>query len=394
MLSQPVIYSSHGIDDSVIDVGRILELIFFQGSVTIKLYGKDSIDLFRSFNYIVLRSLVEEGYLEPNFYYDMPGVASQGRDFNQGLEFIYSKRFNKVIDSVDLEVDFLKRAALKMWPTESSFYEFIDRSKILSHFEGIEHVTGEKVASRLDDQKFANLSINSFLRKKGFELGDGKFGCVARVAGRKIFLDFDFETRIMEELGINAFVSSYLAFLQSALILEYSSINEEKSFYLDDAMSDYISGSVGLSLRKFDGYRDIGDFFRVATPSLPTFRDAVNSGQMSQISALNLIRDKDFRDWLHKIPDDRKLAGEFLEEIKAKDPSIGERAAKFLFFDVPAEILGNLVPGAGIAISAFDRFLLSKAKRGWTPSQFVDLELAPRLRGAPGLAGRAPRRRL
>ena len=111
---------------------------------------------------------------------------------------------------------------------------------------------------------------------------------------------------------------------------------------------------------------------------------SINSGRRSLNDVVPLLKDaKKFADWVKNKPLDQDLVKEYYKEITSKTwiDKLPCRTSRWLMLTGASvgmsSLFGNAFVGtvAGVALSAFDFFLLDKVARGWKPNQFIEDEL-------------------
>jgi len=112
-------------------------------------------------------------------------------------------------------------------------------------------------------------------------------------------------------------------------------------------------------------------------------RNAVNAGHIPFADVLRLADKADkFREWLRTRPADSELvkeyyaavvSGSWAEKLPAKSTRFGVFTAAGIALD--ATITGGAGTAAGVALGAFDTFVLDKLIGGWKPHHFVEGDL-------------------
>jgi hypothetical protein len=118
-------------------------------------------------------------------------------------------------------------------------------------------------------------------------------------------------------------------------------------------------------------------------------REAINSKQLHVKAVLDTIRKTSkFKAWLDDLPSDANLIREYVEKIEEKSPleRLSLKSIRFYFVAGLSALFSALPPEIGIpaniAASAFDSFLLDKLGETWKPSQFIEKDLRPLVKGA------------
>ncbi len=127
---------------------------------------------------------------------------------------------------------------------------------------------------------------------------------------------------------------------------------------------------------------EISTFSEKVLGSSFALRDTINSGQRTFEEFLDVIdKSRKWKSMLVGLNPDVGLLGSYNAEI-AKDSwlaSLLPKPLRFSFFTGAGLALDALtgVPVAGVALGAFDYFILDKIGRGWRPNTFIDNSLLP-----------------
>lgn len=126
--------------------------------------------------------------------------------------------------------------------------------------------------------------------------------------------------------------------------------------------------------------REIPDFLELNFSDSDAVGRAIAEGRRDFSDLQNLLERKDsFARWLRGTPASSELAIEYTKYLKSKTWLESERgkALRFVMF-TGAGLLADQVTqsglgtATGIALGAFDTFLLERISGGWKPSRFVD----------------------
>lgn len=131
----------------------------------------------------------------------------------------------------------------------------------------------------------------------------------------------------------------------------------------------------------------IDQFQQVVVAGLTDLRGVVNSGECSFSEFLGLLEGaQQFRDWLDTQTPDADLIRSYFSEV-TKKRWLSSRpfkelrwllptAAGFAFL-MPIADAAIIAPSAAAALSAADRFLISRLTHDWRPAAFIDTKLRP-----------------
>lgn len=158
-------------------------------------------------------------------------------------------------------------------------------------------------------------------------------------------------------------VDLYLSNVHSADIVTSEDIAEIASTRLD------------LSLqRALKSGDQISAFEEMVFDQAHGFSDGFNKGLISFKEALEVIdKSRRFRTWTHGLAPDANIIREYHRAV-TKDTVLKKlpaSAARFSFFNGLGAVAGLVIPGAGLAASAIDTFIVDRVIGGWRPNIFV-----------------------
>lgn len=132
--------------------------------------------------------------------------------------------------------------------------------------------------------------------------------------------------------------------------------------------------------------REIEVFSHFAFDKSWALREAVNKKKVHLKAVLQILqKGSKYKEWLQGLPDDSNLMFAYVQKVQEGNilESMPAKAIRFYFFNGLTAILGAINSEVGIplglAVSAFDTFLLEKLGKNWKPSQFIEGELRPLL---------------
>ncbi|MDB5276362.1 MAG: hypothetical protein JWR61_1317 [Ferruginibacter sp.] len=113
-------------------------------------------------------------------------------------------------------------------------------------------------------------------------------------------------------------------------------------------------------------------------------REAINSRTLLIKGALRALEKAEkYKDWLQDLPDNSDLMYEYLNAAQEKSVLEGlpGKTIRFFIFNTIGVGLGVVNPiigiPAGIAVAAFDTFILDHLIKSWTPNQFIEKHYKP-----------------
>jgi hypothetical protein len=129
--------------------------------------------------------------------------------------------------------------------------------------------------------------------------------------------------------------------------------------------------------------KSLSEFSEVTLGSARAIGDAIRQGRASFADLIRVLEERrKFREWLEGKPFDANLVAEYIIAVTRgswldKLPSKTVRWSVVSGLGLGSEIFApsGIGSAVGLAISAFDAFLLEHLARGWRPNQFVDEQL-------------------
>lgn len=127
---------------------------------------------------------------------------------------------------------------------------------------------------------------------------------------------------------------------------------------------------IGIEKEELDEFKD------VVIPDVPSVQEVIDSGERTFDEFLSVLdKSQKFRDWMQGVNPDEKLLTAYFRDVTSEG-WIGGLPSKALRY-VLGTLVGVFKPGAGLALSAADSFLLDRIVGGWRPSHFVERRLRP-----------------
>lgn len=122
--------------------------------------------------------------------------------------------------------------------------------------------------------------------------------------------------------------------------------------------------------------KELNIFKEISIPNSPSIKEIINSGERSFDEFLSLLdKSSKFREWVHGINPDEKIATAYLNEVNTQSWA-NKGPTKTLRY-ILSTAIGAIEPISGAAYSAADTFILEKFFGGWRPSHFINEKLKP-----------------
>lgn len=218
--------------------------------------------------------------------------------------------------------------------------------------------------------EFQNYNVHRFIAlKTGIDLDALKNSIEFKKQGNvtiQLFLSND-----LEVLKINRVLADYFASL--TYTIEASKTD-----------SDYIANTRGADffsrpLQTAAGAKQIATFNDLTLPDTVSVRNAINKGKSLEDFIALYKNSTQFKQWLLAINDDEQLIKKYLEDTVKKEWSdrLPTKTIRWSLFagiglGIDALGLGGIGTATGIALGAFDTFVLDKLIHGWRPNHFVE----------------------
>lgn len=148
-------------------------------------------------------------------------------------------------------------------------------------------------------------------------------------------------------------------------------------FYTSELSSEIIQLRHNELLKRINiDKKELNNFKEISIPESPSIKEIINSGGRSFDDFLSLLdKSSKFREWVHGINPDEKIAAAYLNEVTAQSWA-NKGPTKTLRY-ILSTVVGALEPISGAAFSAADTFILEKLFGGWRPSHFINEKLKP-----------------
>lgn len=239
--------------------------------------------------------------------------------------------------------------------------------------------SNNRFSSLVSDSDTLKLFLRNWSAEKGHvldpkELALSKVRIVRGSSGFQVEPD-DHIHRILHGLGSESPWASVLSAIQDYEIALYLSHYFSSDVVTSSGASDVASARLDLSIeRTFRTREQLSSFEEFAFDEAHAFAEAINTRALSFQEAIRVIKEsKKFRAWARNLPPDANLIAEYHKAV-AQETALGSTPrsiARFSFFNGLGFVVDKVVPGSGMAVSAFDQFVFERLLRGWRPNVFV-----------------------
>ena len=148
-------------------------------------------------------------------------------------------------------------------------------------------------------------------------------------------------------------------------------------FYTSELSSEIIQLRHNNLLKRINlDKNELNIFKEITIAESPSIKEVINCGERSFDEFLSLLdKSSKFREWIHGVNPDVKIATAYLNEISAQS-WVNKGPTKTLRY-ILSTTIGALEPISGAVFSAADTFILEKFLGGWHPSHFINQKLKP-----------------
>ncbi|WCL50650.1 hypothetical protein [Leptospira sp. GIMC2001] len=386
MLESILIRDQKGSVGNMVDLGSLAEALIYYGEVRVLAKKYIIEELLLKIGPGPLIRLLETGILKLIYEFDMIGIHTRS---NENKDEIHSpvifhavndepdEAFRNLLFSLTGQSGKSRRIAKKI----QSLVKIIDRNDDLIN----------AFYNDLDNKEYINNSIKELLRLYVPEYTiphSFNFQVKREDKSFKIATNLDFqEINNFYHLRIpksdssiaNAYLMNHLldARENSRLCAEFKS-----DIYIDSINRKLLELCFSSIIQKTDrNIKEIEIFQNFNFENSKAIREAVNSGHINFLDIVKLVeKSLKFKEWISEKADDHELIKEYFKEVNSGSliDKIPGKTVRWSFFTTAGFIIGSAVEsglvgtGAGIALSAFDAFVLDLIAKGWKPNLFID----------------------
>jgi hypothetical protein len=376
-------------DGRQFDLGLLAESLVFYGDVHLILREPSLDGLLQQMDPDLVLELAEEGYLRfhylehtlgaittndgtPHALYDVGLIQGKGRDLESVAHKAFTQRVGKSGRGRRLANRFCKS-------TESVRYP-----------DGITTT----VTNDMQDGHY----LESFLRRRLAHASAGELAQSAKALHYKFTLlpgrGFQLHTTLDNVQGAHAVLGDLVN--PASVLAAYGTTIADMSLWarlgaeaaLNPRQADVLTSRVdGLLAQRLKNEERLSTFQDFVYDDARSIREAINSGGVDFRDVLPVIKKgKNFHKWLSNQPPDANLIKAYHREVTADSwaDRLPIKAARWSIFTGAGLGLDGLVgPAAGIALGAFDSFILDKIIGGWKPNHFIEGPLKDLVSRAP-----------
>jgi hypothetical protein len=366
------------------DVGQMAESLLFYGEVILILKYSTLKGLLHQCNPETIIRLLEHGRLKLKYTHHMLGAISR----NENLPFA---RYDfGLISSEKQRLDIAAQTILQEITDKKGKGRRL-ANRLVKYIEPVNYA-GEitkQIVTEIQDRKFISEYIYRKLKKVYPSLSQKvifNFAPVVKGEGFPLQTNINFidlaklisdDTKINKPSAILADYGTTIADLSL-----WSRYNTEVS--VNDNQADVLQSRFDVLLSQQKGSEEIRSNFQdFVLDDSKAIQKSINSGNRTLEEFCSILERSDkFSSWIRGQEPDSNLVKSYYKEVTSnswvdKLPSKTSRWAIFTGTGIALDLLtaSGLGTATGVALSAFDNFVLDKLIKGWKPNQFINDDL-------------------
>ncbi len=370
--------------DKPLDIGRLIEAMFFYKKVTVIADFSIMEQLFQYFGIENLLLLINESLLVIDYTESGIGVMSNTvgklsiHDFTTWSSPKFS--YQKIIR------DLCVVSTGKSGKGKRIANAIEGKIRVLEHDPII--LEGARFSTL--DQNYINLATKSILKelcKDTLDTSKYYFNTSKTVNGIEIDTNIDFEninlyfrkfTSLSDPLFSQAYMLTHILNVEAELYFSSKNFSELSSSQL----------SANLALQKINyiieksnkNKLEISNFSNFVFDNSKAIQEAVNSGIIDLNDIIKaLIKSKKFKDWVSKIEPDHNLFKDYHREITKETifDKLPVKSARWVILTGLGVAIDSFIPSnigtiTGLTLSILDAFYIDKIISGWKPNHFIE----------------------
>lgn len=379
-----------------IDLGALAEALLFYRQANLLLDNSNLSQLLKTIGPSTTQRLISSPVVRPLLVWETLGVKTEHgavptHDFVQ-LQLAGTKEKGLINSKVGRVKNLFERSLGKSGATNRAAIEFSKIAKVQNISEGISDNSGLPSLARadLEDRDFVRRAIALSIKEKLPNMPlDGNWSFIPHRLKDGFFietnLDFDKLNREYKkywrvECSTLTPASLLTDLLEARVGLHFSSLHRS-----DVITTQLSSDIIQLRLQRIIESRlknatEIELFQRVTIGKATAIREAINSGERSFDEFLDLLEHAaQFKSWLAEREPEQSLVQDYYSEVTAGTwaEKLPAKSFRFVFFTGAGLLVDMAIPTglgtmAGVAVGAWDSFLLDNILKGWKPNQFIE----------------------
>lgn len=366
------------------DIGQMAESLLFYGEVILILKYSSLKGLLQQCNPETIIRLLEHGRLKLKYTHHMLGAISRNENlpfarYDFGLISSEKQRIDNAAQTILQEITGKKGKGRRL------------AHRLIKYIEPIsyeEEIT-KQIVTEIQDGKFISEYIFRKLKKVDPKLSRKvifNFAPVVKGEGFPLQTNINFielaklisdDTKINKPSAILADYGTTIADLSL-----WSKYNTEVA--VNDNQADVLQSRFDVLLSQQKGSEEIrSNFQNFVLDDSKAIQKSINSGDRTLEEFCLILEHSDkFSSWIRGQEPDSNLLKSYYKEATSnswvdKLPSKASRWVIFTGTGIALDLLtaSGLGTATGVAISAFDNFVLDKLIKGWKPNQFINDDL-------------------
>jgi K+/H+ antiporter YhaU regulatory subunit KhtT len=366
------------------DIGQMAESLLFYGEVIIILKYSSLKGLLQQCNPETIIRLLEHGRLKLKYTHHMLGAISRNENlpfarYDFGLISSEKQRIDNAAQTILQEITGKKGKGRRL------------ANRLIKYIEPINY-EGEitkQIVEEIQDGKFISEYIFRKLKKVDSSLSQKvifNFAPVVKGEGFPLQTNINFielSKLISDDTKINK---------PSAILADYGTTIADLSLWskyntevaVNNNQADVLQSRFDVLLSQQKGSEEIRSNFQdFVLDDSKAIQKSINSGDRTLEEFCSILERSDkFSSWIRGQEPDSNLVKSYYKEATSnswvdKLPSKASRWAIFTGTGIALDLLTatGLGTATGVAISAFDSFVLDKLIKGWKPNQFINDDL-------------------
>ena len=366
------------------DIGQMAESLLFYGEVILILKYSSLKGLLQQCNPETLIRLLEHGRLKIKYTHHMLGAISRSENlpfarYDFGLISSEKQRLENGAQTILQEITGKKGKGRRL------------ANRLIKYIEPINY-EGEitkQIVTEIQDGKFISEYIFRKLKKLDPKLSQKvifNFAPVVKGEG------FPLKTNINFIELAKSYSKATKVNKPSAILADYGTTIADLSLWakydtevaVNNNQADVLQSRFDVLLSQKRGSEEIiSNFQDLVLDDSKALQNAINSGNRTLEEFCKILeRSNKFSSWIRRQEPDSNLVKSYYKEVTSsswidKLPSKTSRWAIFTGGGIALDLLtaSGVGTATGVAISAFDNFVLDNLIKGWKPNQFINDDL-------------------
>jgi hypothetical protein len=373
-------------DQQYFDLGLLAECMLFYGEVIVVVRSAQLEALLRQCGLPLFFELLERGYLKIKCLETLLGAISVGENEPQA-RYDFGLIRSKKIDLEPTANNIFRKLTGGRSKAQRCTNRFLSVAEPISYDPSIT----KQIIQEMQDGKYIADFLSKYSLEKGVKLhtydnksASFRFGTLDIGRGFPLNTNLDF-SKLSEIASIKNELHK-----PSSLLAMYGTTVADLSLWSRfgaEVVANPINALIlqarfePMLVRSQHNKEQIESFQKFTLTEAGDIRECINSGQRSFKDMLPLLdKAAKFSEWLRAQKQDADLVQEYYKKVTEQSwinklPNKVMRWVLFSSIGLSIDFLagtGGIGTSIGLAISAFDTFLLERLMSGWKPNQFIE----------------------